>query len=267
MKDNVKEVGMKLKDFKVLLAVTLAAAASVASAFTSDVINGRRLTVVDSGETLEVGGAGSDTYNTQGGVIVLQEGSVLKVSQTAARTVWSTIVATNGAARLEFLSGTSKPQFSSHALVRDKGSLTIAGTKTVALGHGDNLPYYDIPNLLLADTSGEGIAIGNCTLRRLPTTAKFVLGGNIRLIGRSDMFPSQAEVTLTSGRYYLSQSTAIPPEKTIRVTPPAVLAVRPVDVVETGDVHADFPQTLRWSYPADQVFSNTVALANGTAWT
>ena len=69
------------------------------------VVSAAPITEIPAGETLFVGGAGSDPYNTQGGCIIFNAGSTLVVTQSAALTVWSSLIATNGAATIEFRRG------------------------------------------------------------------------------------------------------------------------------------------------------------------
>lgn len=260
---------MNMSRIRVAVAAIAAGAALGASAFTYEDREGRRLTVVEPDETFSVGGAGADPYNSQGNVIVLHAGSTLVVTQTAALTVWACVVSTNGPATLQFVSKGVNGSFSSHLVVRDAGSLTVTGATSVNAGHSECLPYYDIPNLTFADTSGTGLGFSGCTIRRLPDNAPYYFkdAANVRLIGKGDVSPASDGLAVSRFNLTLGTPESIPPTKTVSASGTGKILVDPLDFVETGDLLADFPQKIPFPHPEGLVFSNTVELAAGTSLT
>ena len=232
------------KSAKMILIAGIIAACSAAFAAAPLV------TVIPEGVTLYVGGSGADPYNKQGSFIVFNPGSTLVVTQTAARTVWATLVATNGAATLRYESGTATCCINSHVFARGAGSLNVTGTKAVTIGHNSYQPVLDIRNMTIDDKSGRGLVLVCCTALSLPEASNYEPDDNslIWLCGASDMFPDDEEVTLTKGGWVLASETAVPVSKTIRVKSPATFMLAPRNVPDTSDIVANFPQDITAVY-------------------
>lgn len=208
------------------------------------------VTVIPEGGTLYVGGSGADPYNKQGSFIIFNPGSTLVVTQTAARTVWATLVATNGAATLRYESGSATCCINSHVFARGAGSLNVTGTKAVTIGHNIYQPVLDIRNMTIEDKSGRGLVLVRCTALSLPESSNYEPDGDslIWLCGASDMFPDGEDAVLTQGRWVLASESAVPVSKTVRVKSPATLMLAPRNVPDTSDIVANYPQDITAVY-------------------
>lgn len=212
------------------------------------------LTEIPAGETFYVGGAGSDPYNTQGGCIILNAGSTLVVTQSAALTVWSSLIVTNGAATLEFRPRTDQNALmAGHLFVCDEGSLLVKGKSSVSIGHDERSPICDVENMRLESQDGAGFVFGSAsTMLSFPRESKWRIGenGTVWLCGSSDMFPDDDEVTVSAGRYVLANTNAIPASKPIRVSGNGCVVVATRTLPDLSDP-ANLPQMI--SYPKSAV--------------
>lgn len=221
----------------------------------SGIVSAAPVTEIPAGETFYVGGAGSDPYNTQGGCIILNAGSTLVVTQSAALTVWSALIATNGAATLEFRPRTDDANalMAGHLFVRDEGSLLIKGKNTVSVGHEQRSPICDVENMRLESQDGAGFVFGSAsTMLSFPRESKWRVGenGTVWLCGSSDMFPDDDEVTVSAGRYVLANTNAVPASKPIRVSGNGCVVVATRTLPDLSDP-ANLPQMI--SYPKSAV--------------
>ncbi len=224
------------------------------------------VTVIPENGTFYVGGDGTSgaPYNTHNSFIVFNPGSTLVVTQTTALTVWSILIATNGAATLEFGSGTSPHYINSHVFACGNGSLKVKSSIDVSLGHALYFPTYDIENLTIEGGSGKFV-LQSCTMLSFPSSKNYLIsrdGGNIWLCGTTDMFPDDDEVVLTRARWYLASPTAVPASKPIHVTGEAgyspakfTLCARPLP--DTSDIAANYPEDIRATYNKKTVITNS----------
>lgn len=217
------------------------------------------ITEIPAGETFYVGGAGSDPYNTQGGLIIFNAGSTLVVTQTAALTVWSSLIATNGAATLEFKPRVADANavLAGNLFIRDKGSLLVKGATAVSVGHADRSPLCDIENLGMESQTGVGFVFGSSsTVLNFPRSSKWTVGANgeVWLCSLSDMFPDDDEVSVPGGRYILANTNAVPASKPIRISGNGcvVMAARAIPDL-SGD--AGFSGTVKYLKPSG-VYTN-----------
>ena len=231
--------------------IALALAAMVALCGMADTT----VTTIPENGTLYIGGVSADPLNR--GFIIFEPGSTLVVTQqNSALNVWATLVATNGAATLEFR-GTAEPQLQRHVFARGEGSLTVIGANGVYLGHSTYQPVYDISNMSVDSLAGDGIVMRSyCTMLSLPSRWSAARGAKIWLCGESDMFPGSETVELLSGNWILANNTAIPAAKTIRVRHPATLTVLPRKVEGRDDIVDNFPEMMPMLYDDSPSFTN-----------
>ena len=213
------------------------------------------VTTIPENGTLYIGGVSADPLNR--GFIIFEPGSTLVVTQqNNVLIVWATLVATNGAATLEFR-GTAGPQLSSHVFACGEGSLTVSGTSAVYLGHDRYQPVYDVANMTMSGSGGDGIVLrSTCTMLSFPSAWSAMDTAKIWLCGESDMFPGSDVVELSSGNWILANNTAIPAAKPIRVRHPSSLAVLPRRVEGRDDIVSNFPETIPMRYEDSAAFTN-----------
>ena len=213
------------------------------------------VTTIPENGTLYIGGAAADPLNK--GFIIFEPGSTLVVTQmNAVLNVWATLVATNGAATLEFR-GTAEPGLRSHVFACGEGSLAVSGANAVYLGNATYQPVYDVANMTMSSSAGDGIVMGStCTMLSLPNRWSVANSAKIWLCGETDMFPGGDVVELSSGNWILANNTAIPAAKPIRVRHPASLAVLPRKVEGRDDIVANFPEMVPMQYVDSAAFTN-----------
>ncbi len=136
------------------------------------------VTVIPENETLYIGGAGSDPANNRGGFIIFNPGSTLVVTQSAAKSVWAALVATNGAATVRFESaGAATPMINGHVFARGAGSLALESSVNVGFGHSQYCPVLDIENLTISGGGQIRLSKAFTALRFPAPTANYLVEG------------------------------------------------------------------------------------------
>ena len=223
------------------------------------VVSAAPITEIPAGQTLFVGGAGSDPCNTQGGCIIFNAGSTLVVTQSAALTVWSSLIATNGSATLEFRPRTDDASavFAGHLFVRGDGALQVKGKQTVSVGHKDRSPLCDVENMSMEMQGGLGFVFGSSsTVLSFPRSSKWQIGkeGEVWLCSQSDMFPDDDEVSVSVGRCILANTNAVPASKPIRVSGNGCVVMAAREVPEFPDI-TSVPLSISYGKPTS-VYTN-----------
>ena len=236
---------MNMKTARLATLAIVAALCATASAL---------VTEIPENGTLYVGGDATSgaPYNKQNAYIVFNPRSTLVVTQALARTVWATLIATNGAATLHYASGTTACNINSHAFIRGAGSLKVTGASTVYMGHTDFYPVLDIENLSIEDTSGDGLILGRCTLLSLPKKdVKYIFSSvnSVRwLCGGPDMFPDSDEVLLDSGTWLIGSESIVPASKSIRVKSPAKVLLTKRVLPDTSEITNNYRQSIGFNF-------------------
>ena len=219
------------KTVKLFLAAFAAAVALGASAAV--------ITIPEDG-TLRMGGTGADPLNQRSNYIVFEPGSTLVITQIGtSATIWTTLVATNGAAYLECVNKSYAPSIQFHAFAYGAGSLTLRNMGQPFCGHLDHLPVCRLDNLY-SDGVDPIVFANGVSVLKFPNQANcsWVFGRNnnlVRLCG-SDMFPDDEVITIDSGRsrLMLCNPAAIPAGKTVRVNGDKFL-ISPLQVPDPED--------------------------------
>ena len=198
------------------------------------------ITIPENG-TLTIGGTAADPYNQRANYIVFEPGSTLVVTSiNASLSIWSTLIATNGAAtvRLGEADKSKGPTFQYNVFINGEGSLTLRDMATGAIfGHADHYPVVDLGNLYKGEGVGTVTLAHGLSALQFPTNVSWLFTADatktIRLFGRN-MFPDDDVIGLDRCKIMLCNPEAIPAGKTVHVTGDRFL-IAPLKVLDPAD--------------------------------